>query len=190
MENIELADKMARRGKHNWGIVRHNKRTKEDNEKLLNSLKNLTYKTSKYSQFKIYEPKERLISRLPYYPDRIAQWAIMNVLEPIWTKTFIGHTYSCIKGRGIHKLVKDVKKALRTDPEGTTYCLKLDIRKFYPSIDHDILKSVLRRRIKDGKLLTILDEIIDSASGVPIGNYLSQFFANLYLTYFDHWLLE
>lgn len=66
----------------------------------------------------------------------------------------------------------------------------LDIRKFYPSIDHEVLKGIIRKKIKDQKLLQLLDEIIDSAEGVPIGNYLSQFFANLYLTYFDHWLKE
>lgn len=80
--------------------------------------------------------------------------------------------------------------ALITDAEGTIYCLKIDVRKFYPSINHRTMKRLLRRKIKDEKLLVILDEIADSAEGVPIGNYLSQFFANLYLTYFDHWLLE
>ena len=62
--------------------------------------------------------------------------------------------------------------------------------KFYPSIDHEILKQVVRRKIKDKRLLWLLDEIIDSADGVPIGNYLSQYFANLYLAYFDHWIKE
>lgn len=114
----------------------------------------------------------------------------MNIMEPIWVNLFISQTYSCIKERGIHKLAKDIKKALGKDPEGTKYCLKLDIVKFYPSIDHNILKNIIRRKIKDKQLLRILDEIIDSADGVPIGNYLSQFFANLYLTYFDHWIKE
>jgi len=68
--------------------------------------------------------------------------------------------------------------------------LKLDIRKFYPSVDHGILKVMLRKKIKDTDLLWLLDEIIDSAAGLPIGNYLSQYFANFYLTYFDHWLKE
>lgn len=72
----------------------------------------------------------------------------------------------------------------------TQYCLKLDIRKFYPSIDHEILYSIIQKKIKDKWLLTLLKGIIDSAEGVPIGNYLSQFFANLYLTYFDHWIKE
>ncbi len=190
ISNIELADANARRGKYNWGIFKHEDHHASDNAKLLEALKNLTYRTSKYSTFKIYEPKEREISRLPYYPDRIVHWAIMNIMEPIWTSCFIKHTYSCIKGRGIHKVVKDLKKELQQDPEGTTYCLKLDIKKFYPSINHEILKALLRKKVKDKNLLNLLDEIVESAPGVPIGNYLSQFFANLYLTYFDHWLLE
>ena len=66
----------------------------------------------------------------------------------------------------------------------------MDIKKFYPSINHDILKQIIRYKIKDEELLQLLDEIIDSAEGVPIGNYLSQFFANLYLAYFDHWIKE
>jgi hypothetical protein len=66
----------------------------------------------------------------------------------------------------------------------------MDIKKFYPSITHSILKDIIRKKIKDKKLLFLLDEIIDSTDGVPIGNYLSQFFANLYLAYFDHWVKE
>ena len=114
----------------------------------------------------------------------------MNITESLWTKIFIRQTYSCIKFRGIHLVVKDLRKALEKDPQNTKYCLKLDITKFYPSIDHDTLKQIIRRKIKDKKLLVLLDEIIDSANGVPIGNYLSQFFANLYLAYFDHWIKE
>ena len=190
--NVEIADDNARKCKsNNWGVRKHDKHREEDNAKLLNDLTNLTYKTSEYSTFKIYEPKERLIFRLPYFPDRIAHHAIMNVMEPIWVKSFIHHTYSCIKGRGIHKLVVDIKKVLRNNNTETKYCLKLDVKKFYPSIDHEVLKfEILRRKIKDKKLLALLDEIVDSTDGVPIGNYLSQFFANLTLTYFDHWIFE
>lgn len=191
LENIELADKKARKDKKSrWGIVKHDKWKDKENAKLKNDLEKLTYKTSEYSTFKIYEPKERVIFRLPYYPDRIAHHAIMNIMEPIWTKIFIKNTYSCIKGRGIHKLHKDLSKDLRKYPNETVYCLKMDIKKFYPSIDHEILESILKKKIKDKKLMAILHEIIHSAKGVPIGNYLSQFFANLYLAYFDHWLKE
>lgn len=111
-------------------------------------------------------------------------------MESIWRKVFIKNTYSSIRGRGIHKCVKDLYKDLHNNVEETQYCLKLDIRKFYPSIDHEILYSIIQKKIKDKWLLTLLKGIIDSAEGVPIGNYLSQFFANLYLTYFDHWIKE
>ena len=191
INNINDADNKARKCKRNsYGVRKHDENRDLDNISLSESLKNQNYHTSKYTTYTIYEPKERLIFRLPYYPDRITHHAIMNVMEPIWTKLFTRDTYSCIKGRGIHTLVQKLQKDLREDPVGTTYCLKLDIRKFYPSIDHDILKSIIRKKIKDEQVLQLLDEIIDSAPGVPIGNYLSQYFANLYLTYFDHWIKE
>lgn len=148
-----------------------------------------TYKTSPYAIFKIYEPKEREIFRLPYFPDRITHHAIMNILEPIFLSVFTADTYSCIKGKGIHAAARAVRKALRDVP-GTKYGLKLDIKKFYPNVDHRTLKVLLRRKFKDPDLLWLLDEIIGSAAGVPIGNYLSQYFANFYLSYFDHWIKE
>ena len=191
IENIEEADRKARKNKGlRYGVLKHDLHQEEDNTKLLESLLNGTYRTSEYSTFKIYEPKERLIYRLPYYPDRIVHHAIMNVMEPIWKSIFIKQTYSSIKDRGIHACAKDVRFALDNFPKETKYCLKLDIHKFYPSIDHEILKKIIRIKIKDNRLLRLLDDIIDSAPGVPIGNYLSQFFANLYLAYFDHWVKE
>lgn len=191
IENIEKADDKARKHKSvRWGILKHDKNKQEENEKLSEQLKDLVYETSEYSTFKIYEPKERLIFRLPYYPDRITHHAIMNVMEPIWTKIFIKHTYSCIKDRGIHNVAYDLRAALTEHPNETLYCLKMDVRKFYPSINHDILCEIIKRKVKDASLLVLLIGIIYSADGVPIGNYLSQFFANLYLAYFDHWVKE
>jgi RNA-directed DNA polymerase len=190
IENLLLADKIARRGKLlSYGVQVHDRNREENIQRLHLMLLAKTYKTSQYTTFKIFEPKERVIFRLPYFHDRITHHAIMNVLEPVFVSTFTADTYSCIKGRGIHSAAKKVKEALK-DVQGTQYCLKLDIRKFYPSVDHDILKQLLRRKIKDKDLLWLLDEIIDSTEGLPIGNYLSQYFANFYLTYFDHWLKE
>jgi retron-type reverse transcriptase len=190
LENLELADQIARKGKlRQPGIIKHDENREVNLHILHEMLKSKTYQTSKYTTFTIFEPKERLIYRLPYYPDRITHHAIMNILEPILVSTFTSCTYNCIKGRGIHAAVKAVKRAL-TDIENTRYCLKLDIRKFYPSVDHEVLKALLRRKFKDNDLLWLLDEIIDSTEGLPIGNYLSQYFANSYLTYFDHWLKE
>lgn len=95
-----------------WGILKHDKNREEENRRLSEQLRDLVYETSEYSTFKIYEPKERLIFRLPYYPDRITHHAIMNVMEPIWTKIFIKQTYSCIKDRGIHNVAYDLKATL------------------------------------------------------------------------------
>lgn len=194
IENLHLADRNARRGKlRSYGVQLHDRHREENIEKLHQSLADQTYRTSEYHIFTIHEPKEREIYQLPYYPDRIVHHAVMNILEPIWTSIFTADTYACIKGKGIHGVVKKMKHVLRTDPQDTRYCLKLDIKKFYPSIDHEILKKIVRRRIKDPRLLMLLDEIIDSVpdeKGVPIGNYLSQYFANIYLAYFDHWVKE
>jgi retron-type reverse transcriptase len=190
IENLQLAEAKAQQGKSKqYGVRLHNKNREANIQALHEMLKNKTYRTSKYDIFKVYEPKEREIYRLPFFPDRIAHHAIMNVLEPIFVSTFTTDSYSCIKGKGIHAAANALKKALKNKQE-TTYCLKMDITKFYPNIDHDVLKSLLRRKFKDPDLLWLLDEIIDSATGIPIGNYLSQYFANFYLTYFDHWLKE
>ncbi len=188
IDNLRLADERARKGKlRSYGVQHHDKNRDANILALHEQLKNGTFKTSEYHVFTIYEPKERLIFRLPYFPDRILHHAIMNVLEPIWVSVFTKDTYSCIKNRGIHACAKSVQRVLRQDKDGTRYCLKIDIRKFYPSIDHEVLKSIVRRKIKDARLLSLIDEIIDSVpSGVPIGNYLSQYFANLVLAYFDH----
>ncbi len=153
IENLELADINAHKGKMNQTCVKRHDENKEENIKKLHyELKNKLYKTSNYTTFKITDPKERLIYRLPYYPDRILHHAVMNILEPIFVSTFTHDTYSCIKGRGIHSACNSLKEAL-LDVENTTYCLKIDIKKFYPSIDHDILKKLLRRKIKDKDLL-------------------------------------
>lgn len=189
-DNLRLADEKARRGKSDTYGVRFHDRNREANILALHDmLLNHSFKNSEYRIFTVFEPKERKIYRLPYYPDRILHHAIMNVLEPVWVSVFTTDTYSCIKGRGIHGAVKKMKQAMK-DRENTGYCLKTDIRKFYPSIDHDVLKETVGRKIKCKDTLALLDEIIDSAPGVPIGNYLSQYLANLFLAYFDHWVKE
>lgn len=190
IENLKLADEKARKGKgKQYGIALHDKNREANIVALHQMLKNKTYATSAYSTFKVWEPKEREVYRLPYFPDRITHHAVMNVLEPIFVSVFTADTYSCIKGRGIHAAARKLKTALQ-DVQGTQYCLKLDITKFYPSVDHWTLKTLLMHKFKDKDLLWLLFEIIDSAPGLPIGNYLSQYLANFYLTYFDHWIKE
>jgi RNA-directed DNA polymerase len=191
LENLILAEKNARKGKSKQKGVKSFDLNKEDNLiNLHHVLLNKEYKTSPYKIFKVFDGKEREIFQLPYYPDRITHHGIMNVLEKIFVKTFVSDTYSCIKKRGIHHCLRKLNSSLK-DVKNTTFCLKMDIKKFYPSIDNALLKKLLRKKFKDVELLYLLDEIIDSnEQGQPIGNYLSQYFANFYLTYFDHYIKE
>jgi len=189
IENLLLADRIARKGKSKQsGIISFDKDHDQNIADIYKELVNKTYKTSEYTTRTIYERKPRVISILPYR-DRIVQHAAMNQLEKLFVSTFTADTYSCIKGQGVHAASKSLSKVLRR-VKGTKFCLQLDIKKFYPNIDHDILKSLLARKIKDKEMLWLLYGIIDSAPGLPIGNYLSQYFANFYLTYFDHWIKE
>lgn len=192
MENLRLADCKAREGKaHTYGVRLFDKDKEGKLYQLHLALKNKTFHTSKYDVFVIHEPKERVIYRLPYYPDRIVHHAIMNVLEPIWRSVFTNNTYSCIKGRGIEGCAKRVGEIISRFPiDKPLYCLKIDIKKFYPSINHDVMKAIVRKKIKDPDLLWLLDEIICSADGLPIGNYISQYMANLYLAYLMHYVNE
>lgn len=191
IENLRIADHKARQGKKRSRGVHLFDRDAEGNlQRLHEMLLSGDYHTSRYTFFQVHDPKERTIARLPYYPDRIVHHAIMNVLEPIFNKLYTADTYACIKGSGSHLARRRIMTALRRDPEGTQYCLKLDIRKYYPSVDHATLKAIVRRKIKDERLLALMDEIIDSAAGLPIGNYLSQTLANVYLAYFDHYVKE
>lgn len=187
VDNLLLADQKARRGKSARPDVQRHMLHQE--ERLLNLHQQLsegTYVTSPYSVFKIKDTKERDIYSLPYYPDRIVHHAIMNYLEPVFLKCFVKGSYNCIRGRGIHKASYDLRKVLHPGD----YCLKLDVQKFYPSVDHNVLIKLLWRKIKDKRLMSLLEEIIKSTSGLPIGSYLSQFLANFYLTYFDYWVKQ
>lgn len=195
LDNLKIAHKNARRGKSWYKEVKM-----IDNEpyKYLSvlqlQLKNQTYTTSDYVIFEKQEgSKLREIYKLPYFPDRVCQWALLQMIEPILMKQLISDTYSAIPGRGIHLAMSRLTKSIKGDMSGTQYCLKLDVKKYYPNINHDILKSIYRKIFKDEKLLWLIDEIIDSTEGnkgIPIGNYMSQWSGNLYLSPFDHWLKE
>jgi len=195
MENLKLAHQNAKKGKGWYAEVKMVDENPEYYLKLLQEiLLNHTYRTSEYTTFiKQDSGKERVIYKLPYFPDRICQWAILQVIEPILIRNFTDDTYSAIPGRGIHQAFTRIKKAVQNDVPGTQYCLKLDAKKYYPSINHNILKDKYRRLFKDNDLLWLLDEIIDSTpgdTGIPIGNYLSQYSGNYYLSSFDHWIKE
>ena len=153
------------------------------------ALVNKTYKSSDYVLFdKMDKGKLRRIAKLPFFPDRIIQHAILQITEPIWKKSLISGTYQSIKGRGVHSCLAKVVQAVQLDK--VQYFLQVDVKQFYPSINITILKAVLRRKIKCKDTLWLLDTIIDGCDGLPIGNYISQYFGNLFLSSLDHYVKE
>jgi hypothetical protein len=191
-DNLRTAFANASRGKSHYKEVQAFKTDMDGHiDRLEYLLRSKVFKNAPYIQFTTNEyHKERHIAKLPFYPDRIIQHAVMQALLPIYDKHLIRDTFACVKGRGIHDGFKRLRKALKSDAAGTTYCLQVDIKKFYPSIDNQVMKNLLRKRISCKDTLWILDEIIDSARGLPIGNYTSQHLANIYLSDFDHWCKE
>ena len=183
-ENLKLAIKKAARGKKDRAMVRYSLDHTDEAVKMLQAILNRGFKNAPYTTKVIYEPKVRTIYILPFFPDRIIHHAIVNVLEPVWDSMFIADSYSCRKNKGQHAGSTRCMEMVRK----YNYCLKCDVSKFYPSINHAILKQMIRRKIKDKRVLALLDEIIDSADGetnVPIGNLLSQWFGNIYLNRLD-----
>lgn len=141
--------------------------------------------------------KEREIFKLPFYPDRVIQHAIALVMKERWTKILTDDTYASWPKRGINsKVLKwnmnhKVKRAIasyKLDRE--IYCLKIDIRKCYPSIDNEILKETNRKYCQDADLLALFDKIISKTKGLPIGNYISQLWINVYLSPIDRFVRE
>ena len=192
IDNLRLAHKMARQDKsHYHAIQKIDKNPDYYLYQIQDMLKNKTYKVSPYKKSIIVDKgKERELMKLPYFPDRIIQWAIMLQLEPMFVKHFCNHSCASIKNAGINKATTLTRKYLK-DTEGSQYCLKIDIKKFYPSIDQSILKQLLAKKIKDKNTLWLLYIIIDSCDkGIPIGSYLSQYLSNYYLSFFDHWCKE
>jgi len=188
IENLYDAYRRARKGKSWQNKVKRFESNLDVNlAHIRKVLLDKTFATSSYVEKIIYEPKMRTIYKLPFSPDRIVQHALMNVLEPIWSKLFISDSYACLIGRGIHAGSKRAMEFVRRN----RYCLKMDISKFYPSVDHDILFEIVKRKIKCTDTLWLIQNIIDSFPGgknVPIGNYTSQWFGNLYLNELDQFI--
>lgn len=213
LDNIKNAHRKARRDKSFYEAVQKTDKNLDGRAlKIQEMLTKHTYNPGPYNVSMLHDvEKDRVLFKLPYYPDRIIQWAILIQIEQIFLKKFTNFTCASIPGRGCHYASNMVYSEINNDVEGTKYCLKLDIKKFYPSINRKILKQLLRKTFKDKDLLIELDKIIDSVNnielkekipaeelkiytrpdkGIPIGSYLSQYLANYYLCYFDHWLKE
>ena len=207
-ENLLNASRKAQCGKRFQDEVsRFNFHLESELYRLLDELQTQTYRPGRYHEFYIYEPKLRKISAAPYR-DRVIHHALCNVIEPIFDRTFIFDSYACRKGKGTHKAVNRFTEFSRKN----RYVLKCDIKKYFPSIDHEILKAAFRRKIRDVQTLWLMDLIVDSSNpqehvleyfegddlltslsrkrGIPIGNLTSQFFANIYLNGFDYFVKE
>ncbi len=147
-----------------------------------------TYSPAPYFQFKVYEPKERII-HAPAFKDIVVQHAIYRLVYPIFDRTFIAHSYACRNGKGTHAASDYTQTALRKY-DGESYTLKLDIRKFFHSIDRDILRQLVDRKIKDVRFVEImmLFAAHEQPAGIPIGNLLSQIYALVYMNPVDHFV--
>ena len=178
MDNLYLAFQHAKKGKGWYKEVQQiEKRPYYYLAGLQWMLQNHLYKTSEYATFtKKDGKKEREIYKLPFFPDRIAQWAVLQVIEPQLLAYFTDDTYSAIPNKGIHAAYKKLRLAVDTVPEEMTYCLKIDCKKFYPSIDHETLKQKFRRKYKDPELLELIDEVIDSISTCPATDENIEFY--------------
>lgn len=207
-ENLYLASRKARLGKRtNVGCASFERNLEVELITLQDELQNKIYKPGGYREFKIYDRKTRLISAAPYR-DRVLHHALCMVIEPIFDRCFIHDSYACRINKGTHMAVNRFTHFARR----YQYVLKTDIRKYFPSIDHEILMQKIERKIKCRDTLCLLRLIIDGSNkqepvtdyfqgddlftpfarrrGIPIGNLTSQFFANLYLNDLDHFAKE
>ncbi len=207
-DNLLLAYRKARRGKgRRPAVALFCLRLEQELLALQRELESGAYRPGAYRQYTIYERKPRLISEAPFR-DRVVHHALLNVIEPPLDRRFIPDSYACRQGKGTHAAVD----RYQCWAQRYRYAFKLDIARYFPSIDHPMLKDKLRARIKDRRTLDLLELIIDSSpesqdpvfwfegddlltplerrAGIPIGNLTSQFFANLYLDDFDHFIKE
>ncbi|MCB9291557.1 MAG: group II intron reverse transcriptase domain-containing protein [Lewinellaceae bacterium] len=156
---------------------------------LQDELMNGSYQPRPYRYFQIYDPKERTIS-VAAFRDRVVHHALINILEPIYERCFIFDSYATRKGKGTHKAIRRAQQFLRR----TGWFWKSDIDKYFDSIRQDMLRDLLERKVKDKRLLEIAGRIVCNGGaegvGLPIGNLTSQFFANVYLNGFDHFVKE
>lgn len=207
-DNLLLAAKKARKGKkENLQTAKFHFNLENELFKLQRDLKAKEYKPGKYKTFYVYDPKKRMISASPYR-DRVVHHALCNTIEPLFNQTFIFDTYANRLGKGTHKAID----RYQVFSKKFRYVLKCDIRKFFPSIDHQLLKQELHRKINCRSTQWLINTIIDHSNpqeehfqwfegdnlftpidrrkGLPIGNLTSQFWGNVYLNRFDHFIKE
>lgn len=193
-DKLMEAHKLSSAGKRSKkDIILFNMKKEDYIMYLLESLKNQTYKHGPYHTFYIREPKLREIKKANYIDRVVHRWVVDNFIYPTFVPCFIDTSYACIKNKGMHKAALDIKKDMRHlgNTWGDYYILKMDVRKYFYNIDKRILLKILNRKIKDKKLLWLINEILYSDVGdvgLPIGNYTSQLFANIYLNEVDQYI--
>lgn len=190
IETLKYAYQMSRRGKGHYTAVKRFERDVETNLKQIQqSLINKTFKTGGYKiEDRIEGGKMRRIYKLPYAPDRIVQHALMAVVGPIIRRSLIRDTFQSLPERGTADARRRVQRFVKASQP--KYALKLDIKKYYPSVNNNRLKQMVRRKIKCSDTLWLIDDILDSMEGLPIGNLTSQYFGNFYLYQFDWWVKQ
>lgn len=146
------------------------------------------YQPKPYRQFEVYEPKKRIINA-PHFRDLVVQHAIYKEIYEIFDKSFIDHAYACRKGKGTHKASEYTQKEMRKY-SGELYYLKLDIKKYFYSIDRNILRTLFEKKIKDKRFVNLMYEFtkMDGDVGIPIGNLLSQIYASIYMNETDQFV--
>ncbi len=195
-EKFLEAHKRASKGKHQTRDVLLFEMNLETNlSNLMRQIEKGTYHVGKYREFIIYEPKKRIIKALPYVDRVVHQWYVEEFIKPYMMPRFIMHTYACLPGRGGHKAVQDLQKMMRIMKRnyGNYYILKCDIKSYFYQINRPILFQIMKKKISDQKLIWFTKKMIfdeDGDTGIPIGNYTSQFFANIYLNELDHFVKE
>lgn len=190
IETLRYAYQMSRRGKSHYTAVKRFERNVDANLKnIQQALIDKTFKTGGYKiEDRMEGGKMRRIYKLPYSPDRIVQHALMSVVGPIIRRSLIRDTFQSLPERGTADARRRVQKFIKANQP--RYALKLDIRKYYPSVNNDRLKQMVRRKIKCPDTLWLIDDILDSMDGLPIGNLTSQYFGNFYLYQFDWWVKQ
>ena len=206
--NLYAAFRAARRGKRDRAAVASFEFDLERNLLVLESeLRDQTYRPGAYTNFYIHEPKRRLVSAAPFR-DRVAHHALCRVIEPIWEARFIHTSFACRVGKGTHAALDQCHAWVKRH----RFAFHGDIVKYFPSVDHHILRDLLARHIGDRQTLWLIDQILDSGAGIlageypmtlfpgddlfalsrprglPIGNLTSQFWANVYLNELDHFV--
>lgn len=162
---------------------------------IIRELKGNKYKLGKYRSFKIYEPKERLIMALPFKDRVVQQWYVYEFIIPFIVPRFINDSYACIKEKGTHRAMYKVEEYYNYMKKryNDFYILKCDIKKFFYNIDKNILYKIMSKYLKDKMLLNLTKIFIFDGSGdigIPVGNYTSQYFANIYLNELDYYIKD